>query len=157
MRSWLPPFRIELTAAAQWDDVAFFGTEFLLCNRATHEAADVGLTGLGGLEPVEIAQTSGALSEPPLYRRVSLSIGAVGVDEDLSDVDWVDREACDWCRGAGVDAIRGFVLDDESTDDLFFARDLPGVPIVSERFKDAAEVAGWTNVAFVPTESYTWQ
>jgi hypothetical protein len=157
MRSWLPPFRVELTAdGSRWGDAAFFGPQFLLSDRATRAATTAGLTGLGGLEMVEIVKASGASDPLPLYRRVALSPGTAAVDDATSDVNWPDRDACDWCRGGNVASIRGFRLEADTADDLFLARDLPGVPIASERFKEVAERAGVTNVAFVPTDSYYW-
>lgn len=161
-RPWLAPHRAELTLhGEEWGDFAFRGDgdgEFLISERAGHLYRQEGLRGLSGFEPVEITRANGTDSPPPSYLHAAVGRSHAAVDERKSSLIRGEAPTCDRCRSAGLEGIQGFVLDPGSWsgEDVFFARGLTGVLVVSNRFREFVRQHGLTNVRFTPTESYEW-
>jgi hypothetical protein len=65
---------------------------------------------------------------------------------------------CPECRSAGLESAHGFVLEPNTWqgEDVFRARGLPGIIIVSERFAEFVQRHGFTNMKLIPTEEYVW-
>jgi len=158
-RKWLKPFQVELKLyGREWGDFAFFGPEsFLISDRAVAAFRESHLVGLSGYEPVEAIKVRGR-GTPPQYHRVSVEKGGLAVDEDKSVVKRSEPITCDYCRGTGVDAVLGFVLEKEGWrgEDIFIPRGLSGTIVAGERFKQIVADYGLTNVRFTPTESWEW-
>jgi hypothetical protein len=160
MKVWLSPFRVELVLhGSEWADFAFFGlADFLLSERASKSSLSAGLVGLSGFEHVEVLSARGSQEPPPEYRHVSIARSSASVDEERSSVIRSEDPVCEVCLSADIDAIHGFALRLETWtgEDVFFARGLPGIVIASDRFRTLADEHSFTNVRFIPTESYEW-
>jgi hypothetical protein len=159
MRTWLPPFRVELALhGAEWGDFAFWSdSDFLVSARVAAAFTEAGLTGLN-LDPVEVVSARGSRLPPPQYPRAEPVRSEAAIDEQRSNVTRSDGTAyCTRC-GAEVDGIEGFAVrtDTWSGEDVFEARNLRAVPMASERFRRLADANGFTNVRFIPTESFRW-
>jgi hypothetical protein len=66
--------------------------------------------------------------------------------------------SCPECRSEGLEFTHGFVLESGTWqgEDVFRARGLPGMHIVSERFTQLVKRHGFTNMKLIPTEEYVW-
>jgi hypothetical protein len=167
-RAWLPPYRIELELRGeQWGDFAFFGSgELVLSEAAASIIRQSGLTGLSGLEPLEVVAIRGEGPTPPAYVRAEVArprtffdparSTIVSSDEDLEEEE--EGGTCPGCRIRPVDAIGGFTVDSRTWagHDLFSCRNLPGVIVGSQAFTETVEAASLTNIFCIPTESYVW-
>ena len=80
------------------------------------------------------------------------------MDVARSHLQYAAPSTCEECRIEGLDAIFGFTLEPGSWqgEDVFFARGMPGVVIVSERFERLVARHGFTNMRLTPTEQYVW-
>jgi hypothetical protein len=160
MREWLPPLRgvLQLHGEDFGDFVKGPGSGFLISKRFADAFRSEGLTGLSGFLPVEVSRVRGRRRGSPHYLFVTPIFGGAAVDEPRSRIRRSHPIACDACRETGVDAIHGFSLEAGgwTGDDVFFARGLPGSPVVSERFAHFVERHSLTNMHLIPTESYTW-
>jgi hypothetical protein len=161
-KPWLPPQRAELTLhGSDWGDFVFRGDggeDFLMAEHAAELFRDGQLRGLSGFEPIEITRFQGTDVAPPQYVHVAVGRSQARVDEHESSLVRPEPPVCDECRSARLEGIHGFILETGSwgDEDVFFARGLTGVVIVSERFHDLVVQHGLTNVRLVPTESYEW-
>ena len=161
-RPWLPPHRAELTLrGSHWGDFAFRGDggeDFLISERAAELYRGEKLRGLSGFEQVDIARAKGTDEEPPPYLHVAVGRSQAAVDERGSSLIRPEPPTCQRCRSAGLEAIHGFALEPSSWsgEDVFFARGLTGVVVVSRRFRDFVHSHALTNVRLTPTESYEW-
>lgn len=161
-RPWLPPHRAELTLhRSHWGDFAFRGdggADFLISERTADLYRDENLRGLSGFEQVEITRFKGTDEQPPPYLHVAVGRSQAAVDEHRSSLVRPEPPVCERCRSAGLEGIHGFVLESGSwsCEDVFFARGLTGVVIVSSRFRDFVHRQALTNVRLTPTESYEW-
>jgi hypothetical protein len=161
-RPWLPPHRAELTLhGSHWGDFAFRGDggeDLLITERTAELYRDEKLQGLSGFEQVEITGFNGTNDQPPSYLHVAVSRSQAAVDEQRSSLTRPEPPTCERCRSAGLEGIHGFVLEPGSWggEDVFFARGLTGVVIVSRRFSDFVHRHALTNVRLTPIESYEW-
>lgn len=160
LRAWLPPFRAELIAHGKsWGDFVFFSaSDFLVSSRVKTAFETSRMTGLEDFARIEVVSYEGLLDAPHEYYRVVVTRSLAAVDEERSQVVRAERYSCPRCRSAEVDAINGFVLESESlpSEDIFFARGLPGIVIASDRFRRTCLENGFTNVRFTPTGAYAW-
>ncbi|OJT19468.1 hypothetical protein BO221_34345 [Archangium sp. Cb G35] len=162
MRAWLPPRRGELTlyGTAFGDYIKGPGSGHLLSARFVEAFRAEGLTGLSDFDPVEIVRVRtrrrSAPKIPPPYFHTVPVFGGAAVDEARSRIRRHKPIDCDWCRETNVPAIHGFTLEQWRGEDVFFARGMPGSPIVSERFVRFVERHQFTNMKLIPTEKYTW-
>jgi hypothetical protein len=158
MRSWLPPFRVELeTWGTQFGDLCFGSGCDILVSQRFKQAYDArGLTGLSGFERVEIMKTTrhqkfeGA---GPAYLKGTVFRGTTAIDPLASGVEWEDDVVCQWCLvGTKLKRRRRIVIDEETWtgEDIFFARGLPGQIIASNRFKEVCDANRITNAFLVP-------
>jgi hypothetical protein len=159
MRTWLPPFRVELTLhGAEWGDFAFgAGSDFLVSARVAAAFTEAGLTGLS-LDPVEVVSARGSRLPPPQYFRAEPVRSEAAIDEQRSNILRSKNSVyCGRC-GADLDGIKGFVVKTGTWpgEDAFEVRNLRAVPIASGRFRRLADANGFTNVRFIPTASFAW-
>jgi hypothetical protein len=162
MLPWLPPRRAQIVVHGRKPgDFAFRGPEeFLISERAKSAFEREGLRGLASCDEVEITSTirlATVGTSRYFYAEIPVQPGA-DFDASRSDVELSNPSACPVCLAAGISAIRGFVIDPESWlgADVFEARGLPGVVVVSAAFRAVVETYELSNAQLVPTESYTW-
>ncbi|HEX5752910.1 MAG TPA: hypothetical protein VFZ09_42295 [Archangium sp.] len=162
MRVWLPPRRgaLMLYREGFGDFVDAGGDDYLVSARFVEAFRAEGLTGLSDFDPVEIVRVrtrrrSAPKLPPPYFHTVPI-FGGAAVDEARSRVRRHKPIDCDWCRETNVPSIHGFTLEQWRGEDVFFARGMPGNPIVSERFVRFVERHQLTNMKLLPTEEYTW-
>jgi hypothetical protein len=123
-----------------------------------------GLTGLLDFQPVEVVRVRNkhrdkAPSALPSYLVVNVSFfGTSAVDVGRSRLRYDKPVTCPACRSAGLESAHGFVLEPNTWqgEDVFRARGLPGIIIVSERFAEFVQRHGFTNMKLIPTEEYVW-
>jgi hypothetical protein len=166
MLTWLPPYRVdlELYGKQPGDFVTGPGGDsFLISERMAKAFHAEGLTGLLGFHPVEINRVRWKRQRPapvtvPNYVEVTACFGRAYLDERRSRLRYAEARTCDECRSANLDTVHGFTLEPGSWsgEDVFRARGLPGVRIVSERFATFVERHGLTNIRLIPTDGYVW-
>ncbi|SEM27282.1 hypothetical protein SAMN05444354_11447 [Stigmatella aurantiaca] len=165
MLPWLPPCRAEVELQGQdfGDFVEGPGNEVLISARTADAFRKEALTGLLGFHPVEVVRLKrkrrGApTSEAPRYFSVTASFGHGAVDEARSRLRHAQPVKCPECRSAGLESIHGFALEAGSwrNEDVFYARGLQGLIVVSERFAGFVQKHGLTNLRLIPTEEYVW-
>ncbi len=163
---WLPPHRVELELHGQelGDFVPGPSNSFLVSARMAAAFRAERLTGLLGFHPAEVGRVrrkgkGPRPGAPPPYFVVNVSFfGNSVVDVARSRLRYDAPVTCPECRTQGVDSIHGFVLEPGTWkgEDIFRARGLPGVIIVSERFVQFVARHELTNMKLIPTEEYTW-
>jgi hypothetical protein len=165
MRTWLPPYRVNLELYAQGlgDFVDGPGYEFLVSERFAEAFRTEGLTGLLGFHPCEVVRMKRMRRVPkpsvaPPYVVVSICFGRGAVDEARSHLRRARPLTCPECRNPGTDSIHGFTLEPGTWqgEDVFRPRGLPGDIVVSERFAEFVKKHGWTNMKLTPTEEFVW-
>jgi hypothetical protein len=163
--SWQPPYQGELELYGKgFGDLLKGPCDGLVMTEHFAEAFKAeGLTGLSGFHPVEVLRVRRKRrgpkpGAPPSYLFVTLAYGHPAVDVERSRIQSKKPVECTWCRYVGPDAIDGFRLEEGTWDgeDLFQARGLWGVIIVSERFMRFAERHAMSHWTFVPIEKYVW-
>mgnify|MGYP003575517081 CR=1 FL=1 len=165
MKSWLPPFRVELElyGAAFGDFVEGPGDEVLVSERMAEAFRTEGLTGLLGFDPVEVLGVRRKRKGPkpgsmPRYIVVSPCFGRGAVDEARSHFRIQKPRTCSECRYISLDTIHGFTLESGTWqgEDIFRPRGLQGNIVVSERFAEFVKRHRFTNMKLIPTEEYVW-
>ncbi|WP_224245950.1 hypothetical protein [Hyalangium gracile] len=163
MRVWLPPFRVELElhGAGFGDFVEGPGDEVLVSERLAEAFRAEGLTGLLGLQPVEVVRVrrkgkGPKLDAVPRYFVASPGFGRGAVDEARSHFRYSRPMTCSECRYAGFDSIHGFALElgTWQGEDVFRPRGLQGNVVVSGRFAEFINRHGFTNMKLIPTEEW---
>lgn len=165
MKEWLPPYRVELQlyGEALGDFIEALGYSLLVSERFAQTFQAERLTGLQGLQPVEVVRVRRKRKGPkvtavPRYFVVTACFGRAAVDEARSSIRRPEPITCQECRSAGVDAVHGFTLESGSWqgEDVFRPRGLRGRIVVSERFAEAVHRHGLTNMRLTHTEDYVW-
>ena len=166
MRTWLPPYRVELELHGQGlgDFMEGPGYDVLLSERMAEAFRAEGLTGLIGFHPVEVVRVRRKRkgSKPPgtvpRYVVATACFGRGAVDHARSLFRREEPVTCPECRNPGTDTIHGFVLEPGTWqgEDVFRPRGLQGRILVSERFTQFVERHGFTNMKLTPTEEYVW-
>jgi hypothetical protein len=161
MRRWLSPRRAEVVVhGARAGDFAFrSSSEFLVSEAVVKAFEEEGLTGLNDLEEVTVSATLRAAPvQPRRYYYGEITLHGADVDPLHSNIERTENPECDWCIGSGIASIHGFEIADQSWSgaDMFVARGLPGVVVVSEAFRRVAEERAFSNLELVPTKDFTW-
>jgi hypothetical protein len=166
MLTWLPPYRVTMELYGK--DLGDFvdgpgGNSFLISERMAEAFRTEGLTGLLGFDPVEVVRmrrkrkgpTPGAM---PRYFVASPCRSRAAVDVARSRLRYGKPVTCPECRSEGLETTHGFILESGTWqgEDVFRARGLPGMVIVSERFAEFVKRHGFTNMKLIPTEEYVW-
>lgn len=164
--TWQPPYRVALEIHGQspGDFVRGSGSSRLISKRMAEAFQTEGLTGLLDFQPVEVVRVRNkhrdkAPSALPSYLVVNVSFfGTSAVDVGRSRLRYDKPVTCPACRSAGLESAHGFVLEPNTWqgEDVFRARGLPGIIIVSERFAEFVQRHGFTNMKLIPTEEYVW-
>ncbi|MDC0710375.1 hypothetical protein POL68_18000 [Stigmatella sp. ncwal1] len=165
MRTWLPPYRVELELHGQslGDFVEGPGNDRLISERMAEAYRAEGLTGLLGFHPVEVVRVLRKRKGPevglvPRYFAVTACFGRGAVDEGLSHLRRSRPSTCSECRSPGVDSIHGFALESGTWqgEDVFRPRGLQGSILVSARFAEFVQRHELTNMKLTPTEKYSY-
>ncbi len=165
MLTWLPPYRAQLVRYGEelGDFIEASGNDLLLSERFAQAFREEGLTGLEGFHPVEVVRVRRARRLPkhshlPQYVVVRPCIGRAAVDLKRGTLQYAAPPTCEECRSGDLDAVFGFTLEPGTWqgEDVFFARGLPGVVTVSERFERFVTRHGFTNMRLTPTERHVW-
>jgi len=165
MRTWQPPYRVELEVYGKefGDLVDGPGGDLLVTERFAKDFKSEGLTGLSGFHPVEVVRVlrkrpGPKPGPPPRYLAVGVTYGRPALDVERSRILSKDAIECTWCRYRGPDAIDGLAIEEGTWDgeDVFRPRGMWGVIIVSERFMRFAENHAMSHLTFVPIEKYVW-
>jgi hypothetical protein len=165
MLTWLPPYRVELDLYGQGlgDFVDGPGNDVLISERMAESFLAEGLTGLLGFHPVEVVRMRRKRRGPkpdtvPRYFVVTPCRSRSAVDVARSRLRYDKPVTCPECRSEGLESAHGFVLEPGTWqgEDVFRARGLPGMVIVSERFTQFVKRHGFTNMKLIPTEEYVW-
>jgi hypothetical protein len=165
MLKWLPPHYLKLSSAKpeKWGDFLWgAGFRLLVSARFTAVYEAEGLSGIAQLYPsakvVRIGNKKmGDLTpSPPEYRLIEIVWNAANLDDTLSQVVRKQVE-CQFDRGA-VESFERVVFEPGSWTgaDIFEARGLLGVIVVSERFKQVVELHDLKNVRLIPAEKYAY-
>ena len=158
---WLAPYRAELALhGREFGDFVFGGgDDFLVSQNFVTIYRRHGLTGLSGLEPVEIVKVKSRRKkgpEPPPYFHVVVSRSRTAIDLAASGFEWLEPPNCMECRLGDIIRWKRIVIEDGTWtgEDIFIARGLSGTILTSERFKVVCNDNHITNAIFVPAESY---
>lgn len=162
---WLPPHYLRLSSAKpeKWGDFVW-GTVFPLMVsgrfKAIYEAE--GLKGVSIFHPPATVaklgnQKKGTLPEQlPEYHLIEVVWNAANLD-DIASSAFRKRNDCWFCRGS-LASYDGVFLEAGSWDgsDIFEARGLPGIVLVSERFAEIVKSYNLCNVLLIPAEDYVY-
>jgi len=160
----LPAIRVELEAwGTGWGDIAFGpGDQILVSSKLKNAFVQAKLVGFERFEPVEIVKTrrrKAGVGDPPEYWLATVVRSRAVLDEHASAVEREGNQTpCSECGLDGVfKRLRRIVLqtDTRPSEDVFFARGLPGTVLVSERFRDLCEANGLANCELVAAEEFT--
>lgn len=161
MRSWLPPYRVELeTWGIEFADVIIIGTDLLVSLRfkeAWERSRLVGLSGFGAVEVVRIKRHRKALGMPPPFFRAIVSRSHTAIDVVASGFEWENAPTCSTCLlGDVIKRWKRTIIDEETWtgEDVFIARGLPGEIIVSSAFKSFCDITRVKGTTCVSAESY---
>lgn len=167
LKEWLPPHRIKLSSAKQekWGDFLWVLGSLAVSERFREIYQVEGLRGIEHFyPPMEIvrvgARKTGDLpSDLPTYFKVRVLWNGANLDDKESDVIRKENPLqCMFDRGP-VSAFDRVKLEPESWNgsDIFEARGLFGVIIVSERFREVVEKYTLKNAWLIPAENYAYR
>lgn len=163
-RAWLEPRKIRLSSSkpAKWGDLVWgAGFAFLVSGKMKHAYLQYKLTGIETfLPPVEIYQAGKkaphALPDLPLYYPVQIELLGANINDIESEV-LRNPHHCHYCRG-DVISIKKVVVNEASWhgSDIFVARGLYGVILISDKFKKIVEMEGLTNIHLIPATEFNY-
>jgi hypothetical protein len=144
MLPWLPPYRAEVEFwGNEAGDIAFFGSELLVSHPFRCLWEQAGLVGLSGFEKVEVVKTRSygkkkGIKASSDYYYVAIARSRAAVDDEASDLFRPKGRYCKECGGGDPERAKRIVLQENSWsgEDIFYARDLPGRIMTSERYRD---------------------
>jgi hypothetical protein len=163
---WLLPHRIKLSSAKpeKWGDFLWgAGFGLMVSERFKQIYEQEGLQGIVHFWPqVEIVRmgtkkTGDLTPQPPAYSLVDINWDGANLDDMASGV--VRRRMdCEYCRSGYIERYGGIMIEPESWRgvDIFKARGLPGVIIVSERFVEVVSRQKLRNVQLTPAGKYAY-
>lgn len=161
MKPWLPPYTAEIRLRGEHlGDVAFgAGYELLVSERFRQAWVQSGLQGIDTFKVVTIVRVRPSKASVPrsMFYCIEPRYGSAWVDFARSSIVRNVEPSCFACgKGAVINAVRGFSVAEEtwSGDDMFRVLGLPGVVIVSARFREVVEAHGLRNIPTVPVASY---
>lgn len=166
MKRWLHPHYLKLSSAQpeKWGDF-LWGTvfPFMVSARLKKVYQIEALTGIAQFHPrAKIVRMgkhkAGDLpAKPPQYYLVDIPWNGANLDDARSGAKRY-KATCKFDRD-GVKKLDRIVLEADSWTglDIFGVRGLPGLILVSERFKTIIEKFKFTNVWLIPAEKYVYE
>lgn len=165
MLKWLPPHYLKLSSAKpeKWGDFLWgAGFRLLVSARFTAIYEAEGLSGIAQLYPAANVVRIGnkkmgdLIPSPPEYHLIEIVWNAANLDDKSSHVVRKQVE-CQFDRGA-VESFERVVFEPGSWTgvDIFEARGLFGIIVVSERFRQIVEANALTNAQLIPSEMFAY-
>lgn len=162
---WLPPHRLKLSSSRseKWGDLVW-GAGFTLVVsarfKAIYEAEN--MEGISRFYPPATivragSKTIDSLSKrPPVYHLVEITWNGANLDDQASGAIR-KRSSCGFHRGS-VRSVERVMLEVDSWTgaDIFGARGLSGVVLVSERFRQVVDTYQVTGGLLIPAERYAY-
>lgn len=162
-RAWLPPHRAHLIVHGEsLGDVAFgSGCDPVFSGRLLAFGQARQLRGLGGATGVDVRKIRGTAGPQVRtdYLAVPISTGPARIDEARSRILREKPIECSVCLHGGlITLVEGFAITEATWDgeDLFHVLGLPGVTVVSARFREAVVSGGLEGLNLQPTQDYIW-
>lgn len=146
MLEWLPPYTGELELwGRQFADVVIVPGGLIVSQRFKDTYEDHNLSGLKNFCPVRIVRAvfrkKTVTEEIPHYYYTTVTQSTVPVDDEASEIIRNRPRTCSWCFSGDTECATRIVLNLASYqgEDIFIARGLPGIEIVSDRFRDTCQ------------------
>ncbi|MCM2271372.1 MAG: hypothetical protein NDJ18_02280 [candidate division Zixibacteria bacterium] len=141
MLTWLPPFRVEIECFGKLHgDIAFGTAEMLVTERFIDLFKKEGLTGLDVLGRAHVSKIvpKAMGRNMPKYYVTRVVRSRTSVDHEASGIEYEEPWTCGDCKVGLWIRLRQLVIKQETWqgEDLFVARDLPGICVASQRFSD---------------------
>ena len=158
--AWLPPYRalIELHGE-DFGDVAFGpGNNLLVSERFRLGFTQARLRGISEFDPVEIVEVKPKNRAAPAYTHITVRYGCARVDLSLSGIVRKEGPVCPSCNTGGIiNGISGVFLESGTwtEEDIFLAWGLPGLILVSERFRRFCIENNISNAILTPAARYS--
>lgn len=162
MLPWLPPYHAEIIVhGKKLGDVIYPGGSSLVVSERFRNAwENEGLRGINEFSPLErIRIRPGRLDKrTPVYFHIARRHFGTRVDDEHSHIEYARPTSCPKCKGADVDIVRGFAIDESSWtgEDLFYAWGADSSIIVTDRVREMRDKYGLTNMNMTPVEEYLW-
>lgn len=165
LKEYLPPHFIQVSSAKpeKWGDFLWgAGFDLMVSERFRQVYKQRQLRGIEYFYPPAMIvrmgrKKRGDLPESlPTYRLVRVTWNGANLDDAQSQVVR-KSSACSYCRGA-VKSLERIVIEPGSWTgaDIFIARGLNGVILVSEQFRQAVERESLRNAWLIPAEKYVY-
>lgn len=168
MKQLVPPVVVELTPLGlRWGDLAFGPVKQILISDRVRRAVNTwrlgGITRCDSVDVVKVRGRRKPHGAPPTYYLASIARSDAAIDELASGVVYApeDQELtkCDVCRLGGVISRFERVVIESGTyprEDIFIARGLPGIILVTERFRQCCAEWGLSNCFLLPADEYSY-
>lgn len=159
MRPWLAPRHARIVAHGEsLGDFAFASSsDMLVSDRVKHLVGHANLRGMTNFEQVGLGQVD-RTSEVVKYYHADIAVDGLEAAWERSGVECTEETDCPLCHCNGISAISGFEVEASPGTSLHIGVPwgLPGIVVVSDTFKAAAEATRLTNLMLLPTAEYTW-
>jgi hypothetical protein len=164
MMPLVPPIRLELqTWGEEWGDIAFgTGDQLLVSAELKQLVIRSGMTGFerfDAVEMVKIKKPRHLNSLPPVYELASIQRSRAAVDDEASKIIRQNSATCSECRIDGLLKRADRIVIEPGTwsgEDILFARGLPGIVLVSERFKSLCDENNPANCTLVEADAFSF-
>lgn len=159
MMKWLPPHRVKLEKPVYGDFVFGTFTEMLVSEsfKDVYEKSEIrGITAFHPVEIVKVNRLRPNSPKPPQYYYIEIKRTETKIDEVASHFFWERKPKCSECRSGVIKSLNSVFIKSETWtgEDIFYAKGLPGIIIVSQKFVDFVLENGFTNAKFIPSEDY---
>lgn len=163
LRRLLAPIEVDVEAwGSSWGDIAFGPADQILlsekCRRLFESAEISGIERIDVVTVRRVRARGGVIATSiPRYWLATIAHGTAIIDDKSSTVRRSQDRVCGECGLGGIlYGLKNLVLKPGSWsgEDIFYARGLPGVILVSKRFKDVVEASRLTNFMFRNADDY---
>jgi len=161
-RDWLPPHHVNIVRyGKKFGDISIGTGNSVFVSDAFRQAWLLeglrGIDAFGAIEVIKI-QPARIAAQAPRYWHIIPHISSTAADYAQSNFIWSRPPYCEYCGGAGIDAVAGFVINQSTWtgEDFFRLRNVPGLRIVTQRFADMVHRHNLTNALMIPVEQYVW-
>lgn len=160
----IPPVIVELeTWTPNFGDIAWGPSdELLFSERLFKKCLAFNICGLFDVGPVTVAKIKShkkTSNLSPLYHCARPRQSKAAIDDVHSGIERTEPWTCGECRVGGIiKRVRRIILEANSwsNEDIFFARGLPGIVLISERFRDFFLEEKITNCQMIPAEKFSF-